>query len=122
MLAWLLATAPDEGLRDPRGAVEHAQIGVDLAPGKGEAWRNLGVARYRAGDWRGAVEALDKAASLGTADDGLFFLAMAEARLGDREKAEAAFAKGVRWHEAHKGDRELPRFRAEAEAALAEGQ
>src|SRR5439155_5853056 len=59
-LAWLLATCPDEKLRDPARAVELARKAVQLAPKVGNYWNTLGVAHYRAGDWKAAIAALDK--------------------------------------------------------------
>src|SRR5262249_47445153 len=60
-LAWVLATCPDTKLRDPDRAVELARKAVQLAPKVGMYWNTLGVAHYRAGDWKAAVAALDKA-------------------------------------------------------------
>jgi tetratricopeptide (TPR) repeat protein len=54
-LAWLLATCPDAKARDPVRAVESARKAVQLAPTAGDYRRTLGVAHYRAGDWKAAV-------------------------------------------------------------------
>src|SRR5262249_20928000 len=59
-LAWLLATCPDSKLRDPKRAVELAQETVTSAPKEGNHWNTLGVALYRAGDWKAAIVALKK--------------------------------------------------------------
>src|SRR5262249_23968031 len=58
-LAWLLATSPDEKVRDVRRAVELARRAVEQAPTQATFWNSLGVARYRAGDWKGSMEALN---------------------------------------------------------------
>src|SRR5262249_28594855 len=78
-LAWALATGRDPRHRDAKRAIELAQKAVELAPAEGRFWTTLGVARYRAGDWAAAVEALDKARQLGKEEDGVasYFLAMA---------------------------------------------
>src|SRR5262249_54030732 len=58
-LAWLLATSADPKRRDPRQAVAEAQRAVDLDPKNGKYWNTLGVAHYRDGNWRAAVDALE---------------------------------------------------------------
>jgi serine/threonine protein kinase/tetratricopeptide (TPR) repeat protein len=60
-VAWLLATHPDVQLRDPQKAIELAEQAVKLAPQKTKYWRTLAAARYRAGDWKAALAALEKA-------------------------------------------------------------
>jgi hypothetical protein len=50
-----------------------------------------------------------------------FYLAMAHWRLGNYDKARTWFVQAVQWMDKHKPqDDELRRFRAEAEAILAE--
>jgi uncharacterized protein HemY len=119
-LAWLLATAPDTKLRDPRRAVELAKGAVEKSP-KSSAYRGtLGTARYRAGDWKAASADLEQAIRLGKADNSKnafngFFLAMAHWQLGDKDKARAWFDKSLAWMEkSKKDDVELKRLRAEA--------
>jgi Flp pilus assembly protein TadD len=120
-LAWRLATGPDPAARDPRQAVAHAERAVALAPTVGGFWTTLGVARYRVGDWAGAVEALTKAAEFqkgGTRYD-FFFLAMAHWQLGAAGEARAWYGRAVAWMDEHKPqDEELRRFRAEAAELL----
>ena len=75
------------------------------------------MAHYRAGDWQGAIEALDRAQDLfeGTAWS-FFFLAMAHGQLGHKDQAHQWYDQGVRWMEKdHSDSRELSRLRAEAE-------
>jgi tetratricopeptide (TPR) repeat protein len=120
-LAWLLATCPDPRFRDAVKAVEFAKKAVELAPPAGIWWNTLGVAHYRAGEWKAAVEALNK--SMGLTKGGSiidwFFLGMAHWRLGERDKARQWYEKAVQWMEQHnpKND-DLRRFRAEAEELL----
>jgi tetratricopeptide (TPR) repeat protein len=87
-LAWMLATVPAAKLRGPARAVELAQKAVELEPLQ-ESWRTLGVAQYRAGDWKAALEALKKSMDLREGGDGVdwFFLAMAHWQLGQKEAA-----------------------------------
>jgi tetratricopeptide (TPR) repeat protein len=121
-LAWFLATCPDKDLRNPDRAVEFAQKAVELAPKDGSNWNTLGVAQYRAGDWKGAIESLHKSQEL-TAEatrayDG-FFLAMAHGQLGDKEQARKWHEKAVEWMEKNaNANEELQRFRLEAEELL----
>jgi serine/threonine protein kinase/tetratricopeptide (TPR) repeat protein len=123
-LAWFLATAPDESLRDPAKAVTYAMKAVEMAPRNAQARGTLGTARYSAGDWKGAITDLERAIRLRVADDPDkafegFFLAMACWQIGEKDKARAWFARAVRRME--KGGRkdcQLKRFRAQAARML----
>jgi tetratricopeptide (TPR) repeat protein len=120
-LAWLLTTCPDSKLRDPSRAVELAKKAVELAPKEGTLWNTLGVAQYRAGDWKAAIEALSKSMELRNGGDSndWFFLAMAHWQLGDKPQARSWFDKAVEWMEKNQPrDEELLRFRDEAAALL----
>jgi tetratricopeptide (TPR) repeat protein len=129
-LAWLLATCPQAKLRDPPRAVELAGKAVHLAPAEGMFWTTLGVARYRAGDWKAAAAALEKSVTLrkgGTPLD-WFFLAMAHGCLEDKKQADRWYQKAVTWMDQNKEAlekfpafrQELVRLRSEAEAVLEE--
>src|SRR5262249_5099711 len=63
-LAWSLATCPDPKFRDPRRAVRLAQQATRHTPPPnmtgGSYWHTLGVACYRAGNWKQTLEALEK--------------------------------------------------------------
>jgi serine/threonine protein kinase len=123
-LAWLLATCDDPKVRDLARAADLATRATTLAPQRWKPWTNLGVARYRTGDWKGAAEALEKAVSLREEDAysdsaDWFFLAMAKWQLGDKERARASYDRAVQWMDKNKPqDAELARFRAEAAALL----
>ena len=67
-------------------AVKQAEDAVALAPSFDSTWRTLGVAKYRAGDWAGAKDALEKADELSAEPWSVdrFFLAMTYWRTGDR--------------------------------------
>jgi serine/threonine protein kinase/Tfp pilus assembly protein PilF len=121
-LAWLLASAESPASRDPARAIELAKEALALRPENDATWNTLGVAQYRAGDWKQAVASLEKAEELApgkyVAHNG-FFLAMAHWQLGDKARARAWYDKAVAWTEKNAlGDIELRRFRAEAEALL----
>jgi serine/threonine protein kinase/Flp pilus assembly protein TadD len=120
-LAWLLATRPDEESRDIERAVDSARKAVALDPWRGDDWNTLGVALYRAGNWQEALEALRKSTSIRSGGDSFdwYFLAMVHWRLGDRDEARRQFARAVDWMNKHgPNDKELQRFRAEAEQLL----
>jgi serine/threonine protein kinase/WD40 repeat protein/tetratricopeptide (TPR) repeat protein len=127
-LAWLLANCPDAKLRDPVRAAQLAQQAIDLAEQVGNVWNTLGVAHYRAAEWKAAIEALNKSIDLRKGGDAFDFyiLAMAHWQLGHKDEAHKWHDKAVQWmqenEEALKKDKmhaeELRRFRAEAEELL----
>lgn len=120
-LAWFLATYADPKFRDPGRAVELAKKAVEVAPLDGPAWNTVGVASYRAGQWREAVGALEKAMALRKGGDSIdwFFLAMAHGRLGHKDQARQWYDKAVPWMEKNQPkNEELRRFRVEAEEVL----
>jgi serine/threonine protein kinase/uncharacterized protein HemY len=116
-LAWLLVTYPDLRLRDPQQAIRLAKKAVELAPQIARNWRTLGVAQYQAGNWIGAVAALQKSIDLSKGANSYqsFCLAMAHEQLGNKEQARNWYARAVEWMETNRPDDEgLLRFRAEA--------
>jgi eukaryotic-like serine/threonine-protein kinase len=120
-LAWRLATHPKPEFRDPDRAVQLARTAVELAPNDGYIWNTLGVAQYRAGDWKAAISALEKSMKLRNGGDAFdwFFLAMADWQLGRKQQARAWYGKAVAWMEKqHVKKEELRRFRAEAEKLM----
>jgi serine/threonine protein kinase/tetratricopeptide (TPR) repeat protein len=98
-LAWSLLTCPDLKLRDPNRAVRLARTAVELVPNDETFWGGLGMAHYRAGDWKAAVAALDKCLRLGRGGDAgdRFFLAMAHHQLGNRDEARKHYDRAVAW-------------------------
>jgi tetratricopeptide (TPR) repeat protein len=116
--ARLLVSCPDDRLRDPARAVTLARKAVDLAGGERAYWKTLGIAQYRAGDWKGAVAALDKAMPPGGDGVAGFCLAMAHWRLGEREAARRRYDAAVAGAATQSQDEEYQRFRDEARALL----
>jgi Flp pilus assembly protein TadD len=113
----MLATSTEPKLRDPARAVVLAKKAVDLEPKAGMWWNTLGVAQYRAGDRKGAVDSLKKSMELRNGGDSFdwFFLAMAHWQLGNKAEARKWYDKAVGWMDKNKrDDEELIRFRAEA--------
>jgi tetratricopeptide (TPR) repeat protein/tRNA A-37 threonylcarbamoyl transferase component Bud32 len=96
-LAWILATAEDESLRDPAAAVKHARIAVRLAAEVGGFWNTLGAALIRAGEPAEAIPALERSLELGghpPVYDWLL-LTMAHARSGDASKAREYYRRAA---------------------------
>ncbi len=113
-VAWLLATCPDAGLRDADRAVALASEAVKLSPFG--TTLTLGVARYRAGDWKEAIEALKE--SQGDAC-GLCFLAMAHWKEGHIEEAHGYYYSALDWIEKNKSKQKaFRRFCVEAAEVL----
>ena len=63
-LAWVLATYPDETIRDGRRAVELAKQSVDNQPGNAYYWRTLGAAYGETGRFREAAQAARRSLEL----------------------------------------------------------
>jgi tetratricopeptide (TPR) repeat protein/serine/threonine protein kinase len=120
-LAWLLATCADPQFRDSQQAVALAKRAVQLAPQDGASWNTLGVALYRAGEWKAAIAALEKVRELEKSSNSFndFFQAMAHWQLGEKEKARQWCEKAVEWMDKNDPkNEELRRFQAEAEELL----
>jgi serine/threonine protein kinase/Flp pilus assembly protein TadD len=120
-LAWLLATCPDEKVRNPARAVQEAKQAVALAASAGNVWTTLGVARYRAGDWKAANEALTKSVELRKGGDAFdwFFLAMTHWQLGHKEEARKWYGQAIVWMDKNQPkNEEFRRFRTEAAELL----
>jgi eukaryotic-like serine/threonine-protein kinase len=118
--AWRLATAVRAEDRDPSHAVALAVAAVELTPNHHE--NTLGVARYRAGEYRQCVADLEKSIQLqnqnGTSFD-FFFLAMAHQRLGEAEAARRWYDRAVLWMQQNAAqNEELLRYWAEAQDVL----
>jgi hypothetical protein len=80
------------------------------------------VARYRSGDDRAAIAALESSMILSGGGDcsDWFFLAMTHSRLGDPEQARRWFDQAARWmDERMPRNNEMLRFREEAQTTLA---
>jgi tetratricopeptide (TPR) repeat protein len=120
-LAWLLATCIELKLRDPNRAVDLAKKAVASSPRDANSWNMLGVAQYRAGDWKAAITALEKSMELRKGGDSFdwFFLAMGRYQLGDKKEARKWYGQAVEWQEKNQPkNEELVRFRAEAETLM----
>jgi tetratricopeptide (TPR) repeat protein len=104
-LAWIYLTAP-AALRDVKAAVPLAEKALRLAAGNAFYRNTLGVAYYRNGRYREAVETL--LPNLAKQDDknlafDLYFLAMSHHRLGELEQARSYLAWANRWTDSQRG-------------------
>jgi len=120
-LAHILLTAADPKLRDHAAALPLAKKAVEGGPKLAFAWSTLALAHSRAGDWKAARSALDKAMDLrkgGTVAD-WFILAICLWKQGDKAQAGEWYDRGARWMQEHRSeDNELRRARAEAAEVL----
>jgi eukaryotic-like serine/threonine-protein kinase len=131
--AWALCVAAEKD-RQPAVAVILARKAVELEPDpedsngrklRGPYHNTLGVALFRDGRYRDAIAVLE--ANSDNADFAawdLYFLAMAQHRLGEQARAREYLDRAVRWHQEKSSSlsqpyrEELARFRVEAEALL----
>jgi tetratricopeptide (TPR) repeat protein len=91
-LAWLLATTTDESVRKPQRAVDAAKRATELDPMNADFATVLALARYGAGEFEAALEALVRAIELAGPDEISDLVAAAcHARLGNTAQARAAF-------------------------------
>jgi serine/threonine protein kinase/WD40 repeat protein len=124
-LAWALLTAP-EPLRDVKAAALLAEKADMLKPGDPTYRNTLGLAYYRDGRFRDAVEILRP--NLDRQEDKylayeLYLLALAHHQLGEAARARDYFAWAVRWERTQPNltpdeMEELKEFRAEAAVVL----
>jgi tetratricopeptide (TPR) repeat protein len=134
-MAWKAATRADK-FRNPRKALEYAEEVVKADPKLGDFQTTLGVARYRTGDWAGAVSALQEALRCFEGEKdfqpgigrSLFFLSMAQQKAGHGPEARQTYERALAWVKANRqvlektawaGD-EMRRFQTEAEEVLGE--
>jgi tetratricopeptide (TPR) repeat protein/tRNA A-37 threonylcarbamoyl transferase component Bud32 len=121
-MAWELANDHDSKRSDPPRAVALARKAVDLQPRDANYWNTLGVAQYRAGDWRSAIDSLDKSMMLRDGGDGFdwYFAAMACWQLGEKTRAENLYQKAEAWKKKeHITDSQLTGIDQEAKTLLA---
>jgi hypothetical protein len=113
----MLAQSPDHRQCNPAQSVEWAKKATKRMPQSGLFWSSLGLASYRAGDWRSCVESISKAIELrngGEPGDWLV-LAMAHWQKGDKDQARRWYGKGAKWmKENDPNSYDLGRLRDEA--------
>lgn len=103
-------------------AVQVALQATNAAPNNSNYWNTLGVARYRARQWKDAIGSLAKAEELApdkTLAFNGFFLAMAHWQLDHKDESRKWYDRSVEWMEKNQPkNEELVRFRAEAKQLL----
>ncbi len=119
--AWAIVSRSGASVHSARLASEMAKKAVELNPQAGHMWNTLGIAQYRAGNWKDAIAALDQSRELRKGGDGFnwFFLAMALWQLDSQEEARKWYDQAVVWMDKNQPKtEELRRFRAEAEELM----
>ena len=107
--------------RDPALAVALASEAAQLAPDVGDFWNTIGAVFYRAGEWKAAVDALDKSVKSSNGGNGedYFFLAMAHWQLGEKDMARDLYDRAVKWRrENETANQELSRLDVEAKKLM----
>jgi tetratricopeptide (TPR) repeat protein len=123
--AWQLVTGPAQRWQPDRALIL-ARTAVGLEPESAIYRNTLGVAYYRLGRWREAVEALEPNLrhQLDWAAWDLYFLAGSYHRLGDADRARKQFDRATHWQEENRPRlsteqcAELRAFRTEVEKVL----
>jgi tetratricopeptide (TPR) repeat protein len=68
--AWLLATCPDDAVRNPAVAIQRAQAAIDLTGGdEAASFDTLAAAQANAGDFTAAVNTIRRAVDLASAEE-----------------------------------------------------
>jgi uncharacterized protein HemY len=118
-LVWLLTHSKDPKLRNPTRTVDLAKVLAEANPGDGALWHSLGVAHYRASNWKSAIEALDTSMELRKGGDafGWLYLAMAHWQLGNKDEARRRYA-GSFFQPRTRSSESLTRLRSEAAELL----
>jgi tetratricopeptide (TPR) repeat protein len=88
-LVVFLCMCPNRAMRDPERAVRMAERFIGVCDSSGPFWRYLALARYCAGDWSGAEEAIDKCMKL-RGGDALDWLLLGATQFGGGRHVEAA--------------------------------
>ncbi len=125
-IVWTIVRSSGHNRELVQRAVGLAEKAAEQAPEKAWVWPALGAARYRAGKYAEAIEALEESQRLSdtprSSSNG-FFLAMAHWQLGHQDEARQWYDKAVEWMEKNRpDDEELLRFRTEAADLLGDAE
>jgi serine/threonine protein kinase len=123
-LASCLADRPDPSDDDLTRALELSKKTLEIQNPETApiAWNVIGIVHYRRGDWKKALEPLEKAAAgphgyYKCRND--FVLAMTHEQLEEKDEARACYDRAAAWMDQHQPRTPvLLRFRAEAAAVL----
>jgi serine/threonine protein kinase len=120
-LAWAMTCVPGQSTPFDIGrALDSARKAVALKPENWMYWNTLGVAAYRAKDWKLAAETLEKSIDLNSGGGAIdfFFLAMTRWHQGKPDEAKKLFDRAATYVQHNPGDAELQRFHREAKGLL----
>jgi tetratricopeptide (TPR) repeat protein len=97
-LSWRVVLRPDAKLIEYDLALRQAQVACDLAPENGLYLNTLGVAQYRVGKFREALETLTRSEKLNAGENGphpadIAFIAMTLHQLGNNEQLKPALGR-----------------------------
>jgi serine/threonine protein kinase len=94
--AWLLSICPYIEYQDPSRAIQLVDRAIARNQNIGVFFNTRGVAKYRNGDWQGAIVDLKESMRLRKGGDGFdwFFLAMAYWQKNDKAEARKWYEKG----------------------------
>ena len=122
-VAGMIVSAPVSSPDLVARAIRLARSAAAHSPENWAYHHTMGVALYRAGDWSGATDELERSIRLQDGDAGYghdgFVLAMARWRRGDEQRGLLVYDRSVAWMERDApDDAGVRRLRAEAEAVL----
>jgi Flp pilus assembly protein TadD len=120
-LAWAMTCARGQTTAfDIDRAIDSAKKAVAIDPENWMYWNTLGVAAFRAGDWKLAAESLEKSVDLNNGGGAIdfYFLAMTRWQQGKPDEAKRLFDQAATYVQHNPGDAELQRFHYEAKALL----
>jgi tetratricopeptide (TPR) repeat protein len=102
--SWFLAHCPDDKVRDPKAAVQHAKRATELQRDVGDYWYTLATAQYRNGEWKDSLASIEKMKTRGGDYDAFAWLLIAMNRqlLAQDDEARAALRKADEWVEERK--------------------
>ena len=112
--AWKLVRMGGTNRSTTAMAVKAAERAAQFEPDQVAIENTLGSAYYRDGQWRHAIEALEKSMELRNGGDAFqwFFVAMTLWRLGDQAQARAWYDIAIEWTNKYQADNgELNQFR-----------
>jgi Flp pilus assembly protein TadD len=119
-LAWAMTCAGQMTPFEIARALDSAKKAITINPEEWMYWNTLGVAAFRARDWKLAAESLEKSVALNSGGGAIdfFFLAMTRWHQGKPDEAKALFERAANYVQHNPGDVELKRFHDEARALL----
>jgi Flp pilus assembly protein TadD len=119
-LAWAMTCAGQTTPFEIARALDSAKKAIALNPEEWMYWNTLGVAAFRARDWKLAAESLEKSVALNSGGGAIdfFFLAMTRWHQGKPDEAKELFDRAANYVQHNPGDVELRRFHDEARKLL----